>query len=132
LSKASHAVLRVYDASLAEAGMTASQLMILRVIERRDGLTLSQLAGEMVMDRASLYRVLTPMMSCGWIMVRDGAAGRARHVFLTDIGLQATQAAAAFWEAAQIRVVQALGAEKWREISAAVLHLAEVSLPLAS
>jgi DNA-binding MarR family transcriptional regulator len=131
LRKASRAVSRVYDASLAQAGMTTPQLAILRAILRRDGLALSRLAEELVMDRTSLYRALAPLIRMGWTEIRDGDSGRAKHVFRTDGGRQATAAAAVHWEAAQSRMVQALGADRWQGLSAALLAMADVGVALA-
>jgi DNA-binding MarR family transcriptional regulator len=131
LRKASRAVSRVYDAALAPAGLSTPQLAILRAIQRNDGQPLSRLAEEMVMDRTSLYRALGPMIRAGWTQVRDGAAGRTKLVFLTDKGRDVTVAAAAAWEAAQTRVVEAFGVERWRDLHDSIQALAGVGVALA-
>lgn len=131
LRKASRAVSRVYDAALAQAGLTTPQLAILRAISRDDGLPLSRLAEEMVLDRTSLYRALAPMVRSDWVRIAEPRSGRAKQVFLTDGGRAAVAAAAPLWDAAQARVVEALGVERWRELSEGIAALAEIGVGFA-
>jgi DNA-binding MarR family transcriptional regulator len=130
LRKASRAVSRLYDAALAPAGMSVAQLAILRAILRAGTIPLSRLADQMVMDSTSLYRALTPMIRSGWIAVEAGEKGRAKLASLTEQGRRATNDAAAHWEAAQIRFVEAFGAERWRDLHQAIASLADTGVAL--
>jgi DNA-binding MarR family transcriptional regulator len=131
LRKASRAVSRVYDAALADVGLSTPQLALLRAIQREEGRPLSRLAEEMVMDRTSLYRALTPMVRSGWVRIEDAGSGRTKLVHLTSEGRAATDGAAPHWEAAQARMVEAFGVERWRDLSRSILALAEVGAALA-
>jgi DNA-binding MarR family transcriptional regulator len=131
LRKASRAISRVYDAALADVGLSTPQLAILRAVSRNDGQPLSRLAEELVMDRTSLYRALTPMVRSGWIRIEDTGSGRIKRAFLNGPGREVTAAAAPAWDAAQARVVGALGVERWRELSESIKALADIGVALA-
>lgn len=131
--KASRALSRLFDESLAPADMTAAQLAILRGIHRGEpsGRPLSRLAESLVMDRTSLYRSLAPMIRKGWIVLKPGAAGRTRLAVLTRAGVAATDGAAAHWEAVQTRVLAAIGADRWTTLQRDILALAELGANLS-
>jgi DNA-binding MarR family transcriptional regulator len=118
LRKASRAVGRLYDASLAPTGLNANQLAILRALGRGGPTPLSRLADAMVMDRTSLYRALRPMTADGWVAITDAPTGRTKVVALTDDGRAVMDGAAGRWEAAQSAFVGALGADEWRALHA--------------
>jgi DNA-binding MarR family transcriptional regulator len=130
LRKASRAVSRVYDGALAEAGVTTPQLAILRAVGRADGLALSRLAEELVMDRTSLYRAIEPMIRQGWLRVEAAESGRAKHVFLTEAGRRREAAAAPLWEAAQAAVIGSLGVERWADLSRSLAALTRIGVAL--
>jgi DNA-binding MarR family transcriptional regulator len=123
LRKTARAVSRLYDLELADAGMNANQLAILRALARGGPAPLSRLAETMVLDRTSLYRGIEPMVRRGWIAVSPASTGRTRIAALTDPGRAAMDAAAPSWEAAQRRFVEAFGPGEWRDLHAA-LHAA--------
>jgi DNA-binding MarR family transcriptional regulator len=130
LRKASRAVTRAFDAALAPAGLTSAQLSILRTIGRAGQLPLSRLADSLVMDRTSLYRALAPMQLAGWLAVGAGA-GRAKTVSLTDDGRRVAADAAPHWEAAQRRVVEAFGVERWAALQEGIAALTAASVAAA-
>lgn len=118
LRKASRAVGRLYDATLAASGINANQLAILRALARTGPTPLSRLAEAMVMDRTSLYRALVPMTRAGWVSIVAGPSGRAKHGSLTDEGRRLMDAAAGQWEAAQLAFVGAFGNKEWAALYA--------------
>jgi DNA-binding PadR family transcriptional regulator len=82
-----------------------------------------------VMDRTSLYRALTPMQRAGWLAVEDGpGGGRAKTVALTDAGRDLVAAAAPAWEAAQRRVVEAFGVDRWAELQGSIAALTDAGV----
>jgi DNA-binding MarR family transcriptional regulator len=117
LRKAARAVTRLYDGALAGAGMNASQLAILRSLNRTGPQPLSRLAETLVMDRTSLYRALRPMIESEWLAIDAAASGRTRIATLTDEGRAAMNAAAEGWETAQNGFVEAFGPEAWGELA---------------
>jgi DNA-binding MarR family transcriptional regulator len=131
LRKASRAITRIYDEALAPVGMTSPQRSILRAIARHDGTPLSRLAENMVMDRSSLYRSLAPMIQAGWVRVENARAGRAKLVFMTDMGRQALAEADGYWAVAQRRVVEAFGTERWAALAEALGTLTAIGVDAA-
>ncbi|MGY4397704.1 DNA-binding MarR family transcriptional regulator [Sphingomonas sp. UYAg733] len=116
LRKAARALSGVYDAALADTGMTIAQFSVLRHIARGGVVPLSRLAEQLVMDRTSLYRALTPLERQGWVSVAAAPEGRTRIASLTDTGRAAMAEATVPWEAAQQRIVGAFGVEDWRAL----------------
>jgi DNA-binding MarR family transcriptional regulator len=109
LRKAARAVGRVYDEALAGRDMTTAQFAVLRHVSRGDG---SRLAEALVMDRSSLYRAVAPLEAKGWIATGAGP-GKSRLARLTDAGRSALVEAEPDWEAAQARIVGAMGPDVW-------------------
>jgi DNA-binding MarR family transcriptional regulator len=132
LRKATRSVSRIYDDALAAAGMNVTQLAILRAIERAGdgGAPLSRLAESLVMDKTSLYRGLGPLIRSGWVVVTQAGKGRTKLVRLTTEGQRVTNAAAEHWEAAQSRVVEAFGVERWAALHESIAELAAVGIRL--
>lgn len=130
MRKATRALSRLYDDTLAPLGVTVAQFGILKAIWREPGLALSRLADEMVMDRTSLYRMLTPMTSAGWIAVASPTKGRAKTVTLTAEGESLLTKARQLWEGAQSRVVGAYGADRWQVLESAISELTRLSVGL--
>jgi DNA-binding MarR family transcriptional regulator len=132
LRKAARAVSRIYDDALASVGMTATQLAILRAIDRagEGGAALSQLAEGLVMEKTTLYRGLGPLLRLDWIEVAAAAKGRAKFARLTPIGRLAMERAAEPWERAQTRVVEAFGPARWAALQPDIAALAEAGVRL--
>lgn len=112
LRKTARAVGRVYDEALADAGMTTAQFAVLRHVSRGEPMPLSRLAEALVMDRSSLYRAIAPIEAKGWIITAAGP-GKSRLAALTPEGRAALAAAEPGWEAAQKKIVGAMGETMW-------------------
>ena len=134
MRKAARAISRLYDGALAPAGMNVGQLAILRAIGRAGppGAPLSRLAEALVMDSTSLYRALAPLARAGWVELAAAAKGRTKIAKLTEVGRSATDSAAAHWEAAQSRIVDAFGVGRWAEVQSAVADLTAIGVRLGS
>ena len=134
MRKAARAISRVYDDALALAGMNVGQLAILRAIARADenGVPLSRLAEGLVMDKTSLYRALVPLTRLVWVEIVAAGKGRSKLARLTEAGRAATSAAAANWEAAQGKIVDEFGADRWAEIQSAIAGLTAIGVRYGS
>jgi DNA-binding MarR family transcriptional regulator len=127
LRKTARAVGRVYDGALAEAGMTTAQFAILRHVARGEPMPLSRLAEALVMDRSSLYRAVAPIEAKGWIVTAAGQ-GKSRLAALTPAGRAALAAAVPGWEAAQKKIVGAMGKDMWVGLEFALKALTGLAL----
>ena len=134
LRKAARAISRVYDEALAPAGMNVGQLAILRAIGRADeaGIPLSRLAEALVMDATSLYRALAPLSRLGWVEIAAAKTGRAKLARLTPLGRGVTEAAAAYWEATQAKIVEEFGVDRWADVQSAIAGLTAIGVRLGS
>ncbi len=112
LRRGSRHITRLYDTSLARAGVTISQFSILSVIDRHPDIRVSELGTIMVMERTTLLRNLKPLQTEGWISSTK-AEGERAHVFkLTPAGKQRLEQAAPLWREAQASFEAAFGAER--------------------
>lgn len=134
LRKASRSVSRLYDAALADAGVSSAQLPILRAASRQAWLPLNALAEQLFMERTSLYRTLAPMVQAGWIKVESGRAGpsRSKLVALTRKGRTVTTAANVHWDVVQTRIVESFGTQRWQSLQKDIVELATLGVYLGA
>jgi DNA-binding MarR family transcriptional regulator len=75
----------VYDRRVKSLGLTRSQWWVLNHLYRRDGVTQSELAETLEIEKATLGRLLDRLESKGWVRrAEDAADRRAWRVYLTD------------------------------------------------
>lgn len=74
-----------FDRRVKSLGFTRSQWWVLTHLYRNDGVTQSELAESLEIEKATLGRLLDRLESKGWVR-RENHAGdrRAKRVFLTD------------------------------------------------
>ncbi|NYT76088.1 MarR family transcriptional regulator [Alcaligenaceae bacterium] len=105
----------LYDHELAPTGLRLTQYSLLATLWReggQKGISLSDLAAVLDMDRTTLTRNLRPMTQRQFISIDvDATDGRMRRATLTAQGVAAFESAQPFWRIAQSRVDQALGKE---------------------
>ena len=116
LRKATRAVTQAYDAALQPSDLKATQFTLLATLAGEGDLSVTRLAGAMVMDRTTLTRNLKPLIGKGLIETASGEDQRVRMVRLTDQGRAAFDAALPLWRQAQTRLVESLGGDKWRDL----------------
>lgn len=126
LRKASRAVTRLYDETMADTCLSLAQFAVLRNIARREPVPLMDLAHVLVMDRTTLYRALKPLEREGWVASEDGP-GRAKTARLTDKGRDAVARSTQAWQAAQRRLIERFGLERWTVTEAALQDLVTIS-----
>ncbi|MGH8676804.1 MAG: MarR family winged helix-turn-helix transcriptional regulator, partial [Burkholderiales bacterium] len=74
-----------FDRRVKSLGLTRSQWWVLNHLFRNDGVTQSELADVLEIEKATLGRLLDRMESKGWVRREGNAADRrAKRVFLTD------------------------------------------------
>jgi DNA-binding MarR family transcriptional regulator len=127
LRRATRSIVRVYDARLADSGLTSTQFSLLRAIGRRDGpVLLTEIAEELVFERTSLYRTLEPLARDGLVAVTN-AAPRAKQVALTAKGIRRVEKALPLWQAAQEEFVGRFGRAAWNEFAAQLAEVVEIA-----
>ncbi len=126
--RASRSLTRLYDSHLARAGVTTTQFSILRRIQRNGGrMSLADLAAELIFERTSLYRALSPLRRGGLVTVRTGVDRRAHEVSLTSKAKRRIEHAMPHWEAAQRIVLGQFGAEAWSKFAVRLSDLTAIA-----
>jgi DNA-binding MarR family transcriptional regulator len=113
LRQAARHVTRLYDQSLAPAGLRATQFSILSKLKRLGPLTVNALAAEMAMDRTTLGRTMLPLERDGLIAIESGAQDRrSKELQITRAGARRLDAARALWAQAQKRFEAEFGSKR--------------------
>jgi len=74
-----------YDRRVRDLGLTRSQWWVLTHLFRKDGITQSELAEILELEKPSLGRLLDRLESKGWVRrMEDPEDRRAKRIFLTD------------------------------------------------
>jgi DNA-binding MarR family transcriptional regulator len=74
-----------YDRRVRDLGLTRSQWWVLTHLFRKDGITQSELAETLELERPSLGRLLDRLEAKGWVRrTPDARDRRAKRVYLTD------------------------------------------------
>lgn len=110
LRKAARRVSQIYDEHLEPYGLTITQYGLLAHIRRLEGVSIGELAAELVMDPTTLTRNLAPLTARGLVAVSPGRRDkRARALQLTPAGEAALEAGRTGWKAAQKSIAAVLG-----------------------
>ncbi len=111
--RATRLVTQYYDKALAPAGIRSTQYSLLSLLSMMGEAPMQEVAYVLAMDRTTLTRNLNPLMRRGLVKVKVGSDRRARPLTLTPKGQSTLEAALPLWQAAQSRIVDAIGAEQW-------------------
>lgn len=122
--RAARALTRTYDSVFAPHGMNATQYAVLRAILRHPGEPIVRVADDLVMDRTSLYRALTPLRGRGWVRERAGRDSRSSTVMVTRSGRRAVERAYPDWLELQRAIVRKFGAARWSALAQELRDLA--------
>ncbi len=114
---AAQALSRLYDAELAPAGISVTQLSQLNQVNQLGNPTLKALALATRLDRSTLGRNLRLMESQGLVTIAPGRDARTREVKLTRKGKRALNEGAPLWYRVQNTLSEKLGAEKRAQLS---------------
>jgi len=117
LRKSALTVGRIYSAEMAEAPLRGPLFSLMMTIRRTGPATISALAREVGLERTTLTRDLRSLEQRRLIQISAGGAN-SKSVVLTKLGEQEVQKSLVHWQAAQARVLEALGTERWKRMRA--------------
>lgn len=110
LRAATRRVGTVYDEALAPLGVNIAQYSLLRTIQRRQPVSLTELGRIAELDRSTVGRNVRVLERSGLVETRRGDGDhRETVVSLADHGLEVLDEAAPLWEACQRKIEQRLG-----------------------
>ena len=116
LRRATRAIGRIFDRAIAPAGLKETQFNVLIGLSLTGEVPLLRLAQVLGLDRTTLTRNLGPLERDGLLSSVPGTDQRVRLLRLTEEGRDALRQAYPLWEAAQRKVVNALGEGTWKEL----------------
>jgi DNA-binding MarR family transcriptional regulator len=126
LRKASRRVSQIYDQHLEPFGLTVTQYGVLGHLARFNGISISELAEQLVMDPTTLTRNLAPLQRQGLLAVKtDRRDRRARSLELTAHGQKVFERAKPGWARAQHHVEQLFGELETPALNAALDRVLE-------
>lgn len=110
LRKATRRVTQIYDASLAEVGLTITQYGVLAHARMHPNTSIKRFADILYTDPTTLTRVLRPLIGAGLIALRAELQDRrVRRITLTPKGQSRLTTAYPLWQRAQKAMRDALG-----------------------
>lgn len=112
LRRAARALTQLYDDAMGATGLRVTQFSLLRTLDSRGPLQISELAAAVLLDRTALSRNLEPLAADGLVNITAGRDARTRQVALTRNGRARLVAARPAWELAQAEVSHRLGSPK--------------------
>jgi DNA-binding MarR family transcriptional regulator len=116
LRKAARAITLLYDNAFKSSGLLSTQFGALQVIYDNDCIRISDLAGQLGMDRTTLTRNLSVLQRHGFIEISQGKDHRTRIVTATQKGRNAVSKTILLWNEIQRKVKQKMGENLWREL----------------
>jgi DNA-binding MarR family transcriptional regulator len=117
LRTAARKVTAIYDAALEPSGINLAQYSLLRTIQRRAPLSLTELGRLTELDRSTIGRNVRLLQRLGLVRVEPGAEDQREAVVTLDqAGADALQLAGPLWDEAQRRVESALGTDPARQL----------------
>ena len=131
LRRTARAISSIYDAALAPAGIKITQFSLLRAVERREPVAISELADEVVLDRTTLARNLAPLERDGLLLLSAGADQRVTEVSLTRKGRERIERALPLWAATQSEVSRLLSPGRIAQIQEIALEATQAASTFA-
>ncbi|MDA7946430.1 MAG: MarR family winged helix-turn-helix transcriptional regulator [Hyphomicrobiaceae bacterium] len=116
LRRTARHVSQAYDKALDEVGLKTSQYMVLAHVERTEGLTITQLARRLGLDRTTLTRNLQPLVNAGWIRISEAKDKRARALYPTESGCTLVARAKPLWQKAEDAFRRSMGKTEVAEL----------------
>lgn len=112
LRRTARRLTQAYDRALKPSGLRLNQYSVLANVSRHGGLSVTDLAELLAMDRTTLTRNLGPLVDRGWIRVAPGPDRRRRAVEITAAGRRVYEAALPLWREAERAFRRRLGREE--------------------
>ena len=116
IRRAARAVTLLYDKAFESSGLLSTQLGVLYNISNSASITISQLAGELDMDRTTLTRNLSVLERQGLINISSGKDHRTRIITITSKGTNSITNAIPLWNEIQRKVKQQMGEKEWHQL----------------
>lgn len=111
LRRAAKSITAYYNKQLEKSGLTIIQMGILRTIDSKSAVGISELASLLDSDRTTMNRNLKPLEDNRYLQIKPGKDARKKEVCLTEKGRTALKTALEGWTDAQEAVREYVGDE---------------------
>lgn len=116
IRRSSRAVTQYYDAVLAPAGLSSTQLTLLATISLGKSQSLKEIADRIGMTPSALTHMLKPMFEQDLVENEAGNNKKAKQLALTEKGERTLRMAAPLWKSAQDELIKKIGDKDWQDL----------------
>jgi DNA-binding MarR family transcriptional regulator len=109
LRSAARKITAFYDEALAPLGLGVAQFSLLRKVERKGSISLTELASLAELDRSTVGRNVKVLEKAGLLRFTSGEDQREARVMLTDKGREVLAASIPLWARAQADITARIG-----------------------
>ena len=109
LRQAARKVSASYDAALEPVGVNIAQFSLMRKVDRKGPISLTELGRLTELDRSTVGRNMRVLERAGLVELKPGKDQREAEVVLTAAGQVVLSNGAPLWDAVQARIESALG-----------------------
>lgn len=120
LRRLTRIVTRIYDQELRKADIEITQYGLLTALATIGQANQRQLSAGFAIDSTTLTRTMAVIEKQGWVKVVRGEDKRERLFSVTTAGKRKLAQAAPYWEAAERRLLKALGEADWKAMNETV------------
>lgn len=111
--KSARVLTQHYDTAMQPIDLRVTQFTILAVLSSHSGITVTDLADYLMMDRTTLTRNLRPLETQGLVNTRPGDDKRTRLIELSKKGKNKLEKAIPLWKKAQKQVTDYMGSHRF-------------------
>ena len=113
--KSARVLTQHFDTAMQSVDLRATQFTILGVLSAYSGITVTELADFLLMDRTTLTRNLRPLENKGLVKTRAGDDRRTRLIELSKKGKNKLEKAIPLWKQAQKDVTDYMGKNRFSD-----------------
>jgi len=113
--KSARVLTQHFDTAMQSIDLRATQFTILGILSAYSGITVTELADLLMMDRTTLTRNLRPLENQGLVKTRPGEDRRTRLIELSKKGKNKLEKAIPLWKQAQKDVTDYMGKNRFTD-----------------
>ena len=113
--KSARVLTQHYDTAMQPIDLRVTQFTILAMLSAHSGITVTDLADTLMMDRTTLTRNLRPLETQGLVNTRPGDDKRTRLIELSKKGKNKLEKAIPLWKKAQKQVTEYMGKNRFND-----------------
>ncbi len=116
IRRSSRCITQYFDAVLAPAGISSTQLTLLITISHDHSQSLTKISESIGMTKSSLSHMLKPMFEQDLVETEISGNKKTKWLILTERGKLTVRLALPLWEHAQEQLVAKLGESDWQAL----------------